>query len=292
MSTSKRPPQIRTTEWWKPERVSVGADDIFWQLGQADTVHSSPASCLFEFIGLAENSNAQSLSGFTETYGVLNLGSNGLPRPAPDIRTLTGDDTFVESVQAWQAYAQNAVLLLATANAIQDGVPTLDQRLLPVPDKYREAPNTPDAYVLGLLSERWTEPASTEELRTELSERLQSLWIDPSNIAPVFEWRGKTPSLEIRASAPQLLIAGDELPAVYWNLPSAFDIIATELTHAILTNQRLTRCNRCDSLMLALIKPRSDRPIYCPNCRVLIHRDINRESQRRRLQRQREDPTD
>lgn len=288
MAKIKQSSRSRESEWWRPQQVDTRTNEILWQFGQTQVVRDSPSNCLFAFLGLAEKGDLESFRAFAGKFGVLNLDRNGLPRPSPDIYDLEGDEIHVESIQMWQTYAQNAVLLLAAANAIEDGQTTIAQRLLPKSVIDAQHIDIGDGSLHSLLTDRWYDRTSMDEQRAALSERLQRLWIEPSNIAPVFEWTGNSPTLEIRASAPRGLIAGDEFPAAYWNLPSAFDILATELTEAILAHHRLTRCDRCSDLMLTPIKPRADRPIHCPNCRVIIHREINRESQRRRLQRQKE----
>lgn len=271
---------LKRASWWKPGFISRRNDVILWRLGAEEVIENAITSdCLFSFMGLSEGASSGQFETFAKAYGVLNLDAEGVPLALPETRNgdlLDRDSLHHEDIHWWRFYAQDAVLLIAYANALHDAEDVDEEGVLARLGWQRDGVHPSVRVILH--------GASVDEQRASLAERLQRFWISRARIAPVFVWAGKQPSLQMHVGVPTPLIENDDLPGVYWNLPSAFDVIAAELSEAVLTNRRLTRCDNCKELMLMSRKPRTDQPHYCPVCSPIIFRELNRELQRKRYE--------
>lgn len=284
---------LRRESWWKPEFIALENQEIVWRLGDEVTVsEESISDCLVAFLKLSEVFSMSRFEAFAESYGVLNLDSKGRPLAMPQRGVedlIDRKRTYRERVSQWRAYAQSAVLLIASANALNDSDDANGDLVLELLGWSTQFVEKGFGSALTWLNGPILTGSTLQDNRDNLAERLQRYWVSRSNLAPVFDWSDKSPTLRIHIGSPRPLIEEDEPPGVYWSKPSVFDVLTAALAEAILTNQRLTRCDNCGELMLMSRKARTDQPHYCPVCAPVVYRELNRELQRKRYQRRKEE---
>jgi hypothetical protein len=300
----------------RPGEVRLGPERIEWKSSEFDW-HPAARSgdCLSNFIALANSDDPDDVVQFARGHGVLGLTADAIPAASQDSdcpRVASDPEWRFERIEDWRAYARNASLLITLADELKRGRRIDPVGLMNLSDaEWLTARQRLGTHVANTAHGRTLQPLEgtgllvsmsdapdVQEQRRLLTDWLEFVWLDCSNVYPAIEWgkhhwQGECRSHQTRGprkndSIARLILkprASGDLRRGLWPENMLFDVLTAELVGLICSDRRVTPCDHCGRIYEPK-RVRTDQANYCFSCRPKVRRATNRKSARARYEQQ------
>ncbi len=300
-----------------PSEVRAGPGRVEWSIARSWWVEGKTAAdCFWTFLRLATEEDDEAYVRFAQDFGVLGLGTDGLPitdwRSAGPGPVVAGDPLWHwEPIEAWRVWARNARALVAlsvalkgdrridAARVVQEAGLTIEPmpgtdddepilQCLPYVETYADGSRGLSNYWLNLntrltvrhIVENVGHYLALADQRQSFGGVVGAMWLQYGGLDPLLIWDGDEPGLTLGLSDRR---GGEHRGYTPWPLDGGrplFSVLAAHLAAVVCSNQTVNHCHNptCGVPYLAARRGFG----YCAPCRREAEKARKRKSAAKR----------